>query len=37
MTWEELREEKRQAGGVVGVPEIQHLAEMYTVRRSAAD
>jgi len=32
----ELREKMRQAG-VVGVPEIQYLTEMYTVRRSAAD
>lgn len=36
MTSDELREKMRQAG-VVGVPEIQYLAEMYTVRRSAAD
>jgi hypothetical protein len=33
---DELRDKMRQAG-VVGVPEIQYLAEMYTVRRSAAD
>lgn len=36
MSSEELREKMRQAG-VVGVPEIEYLAEMYTVRRSAAD
>jgi len=36
MASDELREKMRQAG-VVGVPEIQYLAEMYTVRRSAAD
>jgi quinol monooxygenase YgiN len=36
MTSDELREKMRQAG-VIGVPEIQYLAEMYTVRRSAAD
>lgn len=36
MTSDELREKMRQAG-VVGVPEIQYLSEMYTVRRSAAD
>jgi hypothetical protein len=36
MSSDELRERMRQAG-VVGVPEIQYLAEMYTVRRSAAD
>lgn len=36
MSSEELRDKMHQAG-VVGVPEIQYLAEMYTVRRSAAD
>jgi hypothetical protein len=36
MTSEELRKKMQQAG-VTGVPEIQYLAEMYTVRRSAAD
>jgi hypothetical protein len=36
MSSDELRDKMRQAG-VVGVPEIQYLAEMYTVRRSAAD
>jgi hypothetical protein len=36
MSSDELGEKMRQAG-VVGVPEIQYLAEMYTVRRSAAD
>jgi len=36
LTSDELRDRMRQAG-VVGVPEIQYLAEMYTVRRSAAD
>jgi hypothetical protein len=36
LTSDELRERMRQSG-VVGVPEIQYLAEMYTVRRSAAD
>jgi len=36
MSSNELREKMRQAG-VVGVPEIEYLAEMYTVRRSAAD
>jgi hypothetical protein len=36
MTSDNLREKMRQAG-VVGVPEVQYLAEMYTVRRSAAD
>ena len=36
MTSDELREKMRQAG-VVGVPEIQCLAEMYTVHGSAAD
>ena len=33
---DELRDKMREAG-VVGVPEIQYLAKMYTVRRSAAD
>jgi hypothetical protein len=36
MTSDELRKKMQQAG-VVGVPEINYLAEMYTVRRSAAD
>ena len=36
MTSEELRKKMRQAG-VRGDPEIEYLAEMYTVRRSAAD
>ena len=36
LTSDELCEKMRQAG-VVGVPEIQYLAETYTVRRSAAD
>jgi hypothetical protein len=36
MTSDELRK-KMQLSGVVGVPEISFLAEMYTVRRSAAD
>lgn len=36
MTSEELRKKMEQAG-VVGVPQIDYLAEMYTVRRSAAD
>ncbi len=36
MTSDELRKKMQQAG-VSGVPEIQYLAEMYTVRRSAAD
>jgi quinol monooxygenase YgiN len=36
MSSDELRDKMRQAG-VMGVPEVQYLAEMYTVRRSAAD
>jgi hypothetical protein len=36
MTSDELRKKRKEAG-VIGVPEIQYLAEMYTVRRSAAD
>ena len=36
MTSDELRKKMQQAG-VVGVPEINYLAEVYTVRRSAAD
>jgi quinol monooxygenase YgiN len=36
MSSDQLREKMRQAG-VVGVPDVQYLAEMYTVRRSAAD
>ena len=36
MTSDELRKKMQQAG-VVGAPEINYLAEMYTVRRSAAD
>lgn len=36
MMSEELRTKMKEAG-VVGVPEIEYLAEMYTVRRSAAD
>ena len=36
MTSDELRKKMRQAG-VVGVLQIDDLAEMYTVRRSAAD
>jgi hypothetical protein len=28
---------KMQEAGVLGVPEVHYLAEMYTVRRSAAD
>ncbi|MGC2195213.1 MAG: hypothetical protein WA628_11110, partial [Terriglobales bacterium] len=36
MTSDELRKKMQQAG-VTGAPEIQYLAEMYTVRRSAAD
>lgn len=36
MASEALRQKMQQAG-VAGVPEIQYLAEMYTVRRSAAD
>jgi hypothetical protein len=36
MNSEELRDKMKQAG-VIGTPEIQYLAEMYTVRRSAAD
>jgi quinol monooxygenase YgiN len=36
MTSEDLRKKMQQAG-VIGTPEIQYLAEMYTVRRSAAD
>lgn len=36
MTSEELRKKMKQAG-VVGVPEIHYLAEMYSIHRSAAD
>ena len=36
MNSEELRTKMQQAG-VIGTPDIQYLAEMYTVRRSAAD
>jgi hypothetical protein len=36
MTSDDLRKKMQQAG-VTGVPDIQYLAEMYTVRRSAAD
>jgi quinol monooxygenase YgiN len=36
MNSEELRKKMKQAG-VVGVPEIQYLAEMYSIHRSAAD
>ena len=36
MSSDDLREKMQQAG-VMGVPEMQYLAEMYTVRRSAAD
>jgi len=36
MSCAELRDKMRQAG-VVGIPAIEYLAEMYTVRRSAAD
>jgi quinol monooxygenase YgiN len=36
MTSEDLHKKMQQAG-VIGTPEIQYLAEMYTVRRSAAD
>lgn len=36
MASEELRKKMQQAG-VMGAPEIEYLAEMYTVRRSAAD
>ena len=36
MRSEELRRKMKEAG-VAGVPEIQYLGEMYTVRRSAAD
>jgi hypothetical protein len=36
MTSDELRKKMQQAG-VMGVPEIEYLVEMYTVRRSAAD
>jgi hypothetical protein len=36
MNSQELREKMKQAG-VIGIPEIQYLSEMYTVRRSAAD
>jgi hypothetical protein len=36
VTSDELRKKMQQAG-VVGVPQIDYLAEMYTVRRSAAD
>ena len=36
MTSDDLRKKMQQAG-VSGVPDIQYLAEMYTVRRSAAD
>jgi hypothetical protein len=36
MNSEELRNKMKQAG-VVGVPEIHYLAEMYSIHRSAAD
>jgi hypothetical protein len=36
ITSDELRK-KMQEAGVNGVPEVHYLAEMYTVRRSAAD
>jgi hypothetical protein len=36
MNSEELRKKMNQAG-VVGVPEIHYLAEMYSIHRSAAD
>jgi len=36
MNSEELRKRMNQAG-VVGVPEIHYLAEMYSIHRSAAD
>jgi quinol monooxygenase YgiN len=36
MTSDDLRK-KMQQSGVIGPPEIEYLAEMYTVRRSAAD
>jgi hypothetical protein len=36
MTSDEPRKKMKEAG-VVGAPEIHYLAEMYTVRRSAAD
>ena len=36
MNSDELRKKMRQAG-VMGAPEIQYLAEMYSVHRSAAD
>ncbi|HST11011.1 MAG TPA: hypothetical protein VLL05_11590 [Terriglobales bacterium] len=36
MSSDELRDKMQQVG-VVGVPEVEYLAEMYTVRRSAAD
>jgi len=36
MSSEELRKNLKQAG-VVGVPEIHYLAEMYSIHRSGAD
>ena len=36
MSSDELRRREDAQAGVVGVPEIQYLTEMYTVRRSAA-
>jgi hypothetical protein len=36
ITSDELKS-KMQEAGVKGVPEVHYLAEMYTVRRSAAD
>jgi len=36
MNSEELRQKMKQAG-VIGVPDVQYLSEMYAVRRSAAD
>jgi len=36
MNSEELHKKMKQAG-LVGVPEIQYLAEMYSIHRSAAD
>lgn len=36
ITCDELSKKMREAG-VLGVPEVHYMAEMYTVRRSAAD
>jgi quinol monooxygenase YgiN len=36
MNSDELRNKMTQAG-VIGAPDIHYLAEMYTIRRSAAD